>query len=157
MGRHKKPSAPEHAQETPVTVIDETPISPVASASDGIERVEREFAQGTTEEPARRKRRKKADIAAEEQAQYQAAYQADADQFGEASTLLMSIVVERLPNPKPLTDSEMLLCKNAISRLAMKYLPQMEGNGPELMAGIALLAVIVPRLKKQNTEAVEAT
>jgi len=65
-------------------------------------------------------------------------------------SMLLNMIVVRLPNPKPLTQNEAEMFDNVFNKIAYKYADWL-GNYQEETALLAVTGlIIVPRLKKER-------
>lgn len=62
-------------------------------------------------------------------------------------SILFDILIKRLPNPEPLTETEKVLVNNSANKVYQKYAGNFQ-YADEINLGLVLLAVIYPRLKK---------
>lgn len=70
-------------------------------------------------------------------------------------SVLFDIIIKRLNNPIPLTETEKFLINNSSNKVFKKYIPETRYND-EISLGIVLISVFYPRLKKNyKVETVE--
>lgn len=98
----------------------------------------------------RKKRKTKADIEAEKEHELQA------ESFAQSSTVAvhigLSMLFERMPNPKPLTQEEQVAFDTAFTDLAKKYFSTIQKFGEELNFIMILGFLILPRLKNDKQD-----
>jgi hypothetical protein len=67
-------------------------------------------------------------------------------------SFLYEIIVERLPNKKPLSESEKDSLNEVTNKLAEKYLPMVAGYDIEISFLLVVSSVLIPRLQKTKNE-----
>ena len=160
-GRSKKKFPEDYEEQTeafqsdtPAPPLPET-AEPVLQDADEKKKKLEELRGAVTEErevmKAKRMPKKKKEDSQEEEAAT-AELEAAVGDFSMAVEFATQIVIERLPNPKPLTAVEKEAWNRVNNRVLRRLIPQMEGWADyAAWAGVFAL-VMLPRLKKPKLE-----
>lgn len=110
----------------------------------------RDIAAGLDErEELKRKAEKKA-LTDEEVKREKARLEFQASFLSDVLVNAMEILCERLPNPKPITQTEKAMFSKTTTAMVEKYLPYVSTYAVEFGFGLCLIEILYPRLQKKK-------
>lgn len=162
MGRHKKiQSTPEPLPSSAPAGQPAQPAKPSAAPDvrTKLENLNDEH-QAAVDELTERKRKKykrrKPDEPTADELKAAAELDASITDFSMLIDVATEMVVDRLPNPKPLTDGEKEIWRRVNNRVMRRLIPKMESWADYAAWGAGFAFIMLPRLKKPDAPATEA-
>ena len=145
MPRRKKQNQQDQLNPGSTNEVASSASAPEKPDLDKIKEIQDEFSSAGTETKEKAKRYRSKSRAKKEDTEKAKEF---AESIGGIGSFLLTLIVERLPNPKPVSSDEMQTFDNLFNKVAYKYSSILGNYQEETALGLVTLMIIAPRIKK---------